>query len=115
MAKNKVIEGYYIGCDIISSFGESYILTGFTKTLTLDKTTIESYEVVTGETKKSATSVATRALVGGLLFGGVGLLAGGLSAKNKTDYLIALNFKDGKRCLIDVDEKIYKNIVSKCF
>ena len=53
--------------------------------------------------------------MGGALLGPVGLLAGGLSAKNKGAYQIALAFKDGKRSLIEVDDKIYKALVASLF
>ena len=56
-----------------------------------------------------------RGLVGGALLGPVGLLAGGLSAKNKGIYQVAVQFKDGSRSLIEIDDKIYKALISSCF
>lgn len=44
----------------------------------------------------------------------VGLLAG-LSAKKKGVYIIALEFKDGKKSLLEVDDKIYKALLKKLF
>ena len=41
--------------------------------------------------------------------------AGAASAKNKGVYTIAIQFKDGKRSLVEVDDKIYKAIVQNCF
>lgn len=52
--------------------------------------------------------------VGGILLGPVGLLAG-LSAKNKDIYQIAIQLKDGKRSLLEVDDKICKALVKSCF
>lgn len=48
--------------------------------------TIESYELITDEHRKSAKSGIARGLVGGALLGPVGMLAGGMSAKSKGIY-----------------------------
>lgn len=77
--------------------------------------TIESYELITDEHRKSAKSGIARGLVGGALLGTVGMLAGGMSAKSKGIYQIAIQFKDGKRSLLEVDDKIYKAIIQACF
>ena len=70
---------------------------------------------ITDEHRKSASSGVARGLVGGALLGPVGLLAGGLSAKSKGIYQIAILFKDEKRSLIEVDDKIYKTLIKVLF
>lgn len=114
-AKNNVQAGDYLGKQIISTFGTVQIVTGFGKGLALNNSTVDSYELVTDEHQKSAASGIARGIVGGALLGPVGLLAGGLSAKNKGVYQVAVQFKDGKRSLIEVDDKIYKSLVRACF
>ncbi|MEG0258702.1 MAG: hypothetical protein RR595_08585 [Lysinibacillus sp.] len=114
MAKNKVIAGEYLNYSIMSTFGQVLIQLGFTKNYPLDKTTVTSYELITEEHRKSAVSGVSRGLVGGVLLGPVGLLAG-LSAKNKGTHTIALEFIDGKRSLIEIDGKIYKAFIQKMF
>lgn len=113
-AKNKVIAGEYQGNPIKASFGVVVLSTGIFSTLVLDKNTIEEYEVMDESHKKSAVSAVGRGLVGGFLLGPVGMLAG-LSAKSKGVHVVALQFKDGKRSLIEVDDKIYKALMTKCF
>lgn len=114
-ARNNVQAGDYIGKQIISTLGIIQIVTGFGKGMKLDKTTVDSYEVITDDHRKSATSGVVRGLVGGALLGPVGILAGGLSAKNKGIYQIAIQFKDGKKSLIEVDDKIYNSLIKCCF
>jgi threonine dehydrogenase-like Zn-dependent dehydrogenase len=63
---------------------------------------------------KSAVSAVGRGLVGGFILGPVGLLAG-LSAKSKGTHVVAIQFKDGKKSLIEMDEKIYKALLKACF
>lgn len=121
-AKNRVTAGDYLGGKVSVSFGTPCISCGFTNVM-VNKTTVASYELVTDQHRKSATSGAARGIVGGtlgtLVAGPVGLIAGGvagsLSAKNKGIYQVSVQFKDGKRSLLEVDDKIYNAIVKKCF
>lgn len=115
-AKNHVIAGDYVGKQILGGgVSQAGISIGFIKQLYLNKSTVESYELVTDEQEKSMASGVARGIVGGALFGGVGAIAGTVSAKNKGIYTMVILFKDGKRSLIEVDEKIYKAIVQACF
>lgn len=114
-AKNKVVAGDYIDKPIVRVGMFASIAVGiFKKNVDLDKNNIASYELITDEHRKSAASGIARGLVGGALLGPVGLLAG-LSAKNKGIYQVAIQFKDGKRSLIEVDDKIYNAIIQSCF
>lgn len=119
-AKNAVIAGDYEGKGIIilRGFPEkvAIILKAFGKDgkIILDKTAIENYEVVTEESSKSASSAIARGAMGGFLLGPIGLLAG-ISAKNKNSHTVAIQFKDGKKSLIEVDGKIYKALIKELF
>lgn len=114
-AKNQVIAGEYEGKYVaMSSPNKVVIVYGFFKKLVLDKTTVESYEVMDEESRKSATSAVGRGLLGGFLLGPVGMLAG-LSAKKKGVYVIAIQFHDGKKSLIEVNDKIYKVLMKVLF
>ncbi|MEK4425863.1 hypothetical protein [Solibacillus sp. FSL K6-1523] len=114
MAQNKVIAGDYQGKNIMVGRNEILLYTSFTKSFPLNKTSVSSYELITEEHRKSAVSGVSRGLVGGVLLGPVGLLAG-LSAKNKGTHTIAIEFLDGKRSLIEVNEKIYKIFIQTMF
>lgn len=114
-AKNKVVAGDYEGKAVICQFGDVSICTSITKPLSVDSKTVDSYELITDEYRKSAASGVARGIVGGALLGPVGMLAGGISAKSKGIYQVAVQFKDGKRSLLEVDDKIYNAIVKKCF
>lgn len=116
-AKNKVIKGDYTSWSVLKGVNAPYLspLTfGEKSDIILNKSTVKDYEVITEEQKKSGTSAVLRAGAGAFLLGGVGLLAG-LSAKNKGIYLVAIQFKDGKKSLIEIDEKIYKKFVEAMF
>ncbi|PFP29395.1 hypothetical protein COJ96_10855 [Bacillus sp. AFS073361] len=114
MAKNKVIAGDYEGFPVHTSFGVTQITTGFVKGIELTKNNVETYEILDETKRKSAASAVGRAFVGGVILGPVGWLAG-LSAKSKGTHIIAVEFKDGKRSLLEVDDKIRTAIVKKLF
>lgn len=109
MAQNKVIAGDYIGAAVSETLG-----TVTVGNITFSKHTVSSYEVVTEEHRKSAVSGVVRGLVGKAVLGPVGLLAG-LSAKNVGTYTVAVNWKSGKKSLIEVNDKIYKLILKEMF
>lgn len=115
-AKNKVIKGDYTEWSVFKGVNAPYLhLTfGGQADIILNKATIENYEIITEEQRKSGTSAVLRAGAGAVLLGGVGLLAG-LSAKNKGIYIVAIQFKDGKKSLIEIDDKIYKQLVESMF
>jgi hypothetical protein len=113
-AKNKVIAGDYEGKQVDMTFGVIQIINGFTKTVVLDKTSVSEYEVIDESKRKSAVSAVGRAFVGGVILGPVGWLAG-LSAKSKGTHLVAIQFKDGKKSLLEINDKIYSGLVKKLF
>lgn len=91
------------------------VLTKGLKKVKLNKDTVEKYEVMTDEHRKSATSGVVRGVVGGALLGGVGALAGVLSASEVGVYQVAVEFKDGKKSLLKIDNKIYDRLVQDLF
>ena len=109
MAKNKVIAGDYIGAAVAELLGTVTIGNNV-----VSKQTVASYEIMTEEHRKSAVSGVVRGLVGKAVLGPVGLLAG-LSAKNIGTYTVALNWKSGRKSLIEIDDKIYKVIMKEMF
>lgn len=110
----KVIAGEFENQAIVIKGGKVVISKGFGGRV-IDFTTITGYEVVTDDVRKSAASGVARGLVGGLLLGGVGMVAGAMSAKNTGSYQVAVEFVDGKKSLLQVSAKVYKQIVKDCF
>lgn len=116
-AQNKVIAGDYNGNKIILTAGGTLpvISVDYKTSIEINKFFVESYELITDEHRKSAASGVGRGLIGGALLGPVGMLAGGLSAKSKGIYQVAIQFKDGKKSLVEIDDKIYKALIKACF
>jgi len=76
---------------------------------------IENLEVVTEENKTSVLGKAAWGAAGGLLLGGVGLLAGVLGGGNSKQLLLAVEFKDGRKTLLECTSKEYKEIFATQF
>lgn len=114
MAKNKVIAGDYNGKPVSYMLGLLSIQTGFTSLLELNKATVKTYELMDENSKKSAVSAVGRSLVGGFLLGPAGLFAG-VTAKSKGTHIVAIEFNNGKRSLLEIDDKIYKALMKKMF
>ena len=115
-AKNKVLSGDYVDDSVrIEGLGTQLVF-GYGKDNDLFTTThiTESYEVLTEDKVKSASSTMLRAGAGALLLGPVGLLAG-VSGKTKGIYNVAILFKDGKKSLIEIDDKHYKVLMKVLF
>jgi hypothetical protein len=117
----RIIAGDYEKCNLMihQPFLKKeiiYICVGFNKKnwIKIDRETVDEYELITEESTKSVKSAVGRAFVGGILLGGVGLLAG-VTAKSKGIYRVAIQFKDGKRSMLEVDDRYYKKIMEILF
>ena len=113
---NMVIAGDYKDKGLMLMGGNGpRILLNAREEVYLTKETIESYQVMNQNVSTSASSGIARSIIGGALFGNAGALGGAASAKKNVTYTMVINFKDGKRSLIEVNEKMYRAIVEACF
>ena len=78
----------------------------------LSKRYISSYTVI-DESNKDQFSFWKGAL-GVAFLGGLGAIAG-IGGKKKKEYLIAIDWKDGQKSLILIDDKYYKVFVTSMF
>lgn len=108
---NIILEGKYKNKEIyISSNNTNLETSGIGWNFT--KNNIYSYTVL-DETNKDQYSFWKGAL-GIALFGGLGAVAG-LGGKNKKEYLIAIEWKDGEKSLIFIDNEYYKVFIKSMF
>lgn len=115
-AKNMVIAGDYSGFITFKGDKKGLLITenkffGAKKTF-ISKTTVDHYELVMQEGSSSMGSGVARGAVGAALFGGVGAIAGANSAKKNSDYTVSIVFKDGTKALCELDNAMYKSLVT---
>ena len=108
MNKNYVVEGKYKNRKILG--GSSLDID--VELQPLSKRYISSYTVI-DESNKDQYSFWKGAL-GVALFGGLGAIAG-VNGKRKKEYLIAVEWKDGEKSLISLDDEYYKVFVKSNF
>lgn len=112
-ARNRVIEGEYKGKAVGYTSLRFYIMLGIFKSLDLNTDNVESYQLIDEQSFKAGVGEsALRGLVGGAVAGGAGALAGVMTAHENDIYVVLINFKDGKKSLIEIDGKYY-NVLKK--
>lgn len=115
---NFVIAGDFQNYPVQVKFGGTLRIctkAGFKREfLEITKETVKSYEVVDSDESISATSAVGRAVVGSALFGPVGIAAA-LSAKKKKSYVVAVEFQNGKRSLMELDKDLYGFFMKSMF
>lgn len=109
MFGNKVIAGYREGECVCLENG--LVLIGQEA---VAKWTVEDWEVVSEEKNISLASGLLRGVAGKIILGPWGVLAA-LTAKKKGVYSVALQWKNGKKSLLETDERVYKAIVKNLF
>lgn len=107
---NIVLEGKYKDEGIYPFSQNDYLKIVGGKSMT--KSHVSSYTVI-DETNKDQYSFWKGAL-GVALLGGFGAIAG-IRGKKKTEYLIAIEWQDGEKSLILIDDKYYKVFVKSMF
>ena len=61
---------------------------------------------MTAEKSKDIVSSVARAVVGGVLLGPIGLVAGALVGKESNINRFEITYKDGEKSLVEVDKKL---------
>lgn len=111
---NTVIAGEYVNKVVVPK--SKYMLIGGIGTkVIVNAKTVKAYEIVNENSQKSAASGIARGIVGGALLGGVGAIAGAASGKTKGIHQVAVEFMDGKKSLLELDDKNYNTFVKVCF
>lgn len=112
--KNTVVAGDYKNKNLILENDLLYIMEGLFKKYPINKDTVEEYEVLDENSRVSGSSAIGRAFIGSAILGPAGLLAA-VTAKKKNTIVVAVQFKDGKKSLIELNEKYYKCLVRSFF
>lgn len=110
MSKGYVVEGKYKGAKINCGLDTIWVET--TPPYDINKMYISSYTVL-DETNKEEYSF-WKGVLGVALFGSAGAVSG-VKGKKTTEYLVSIEWKDGQKSLISIDDKCYKALVKSMF
>lgn len=113
-AKNKVVAGDYEGWDVVCSFGKFYFMKRLDRR-PLDRVNVSRYEVVDARTGSGFWGSAIRGLAANAVFGGVGAYAAMSSSASKRAILVSVEFFNGERSLIEIDEPTYSKMLKALY
>lgn len=108
-----VIDGDYKHSAIsISKESGGLILECNQDNIELSKKTINRYEIVYIEYKKSIIDIISRIIIFSFIIGPLGILAGFTASNTYESYrLIDVEFKDGKKSRIKINKKQFKQLL----
>ena len=108
--QNKVVNGDYLGCKISNVQNKMLIIENGRVNVPISKRTVED-----SDTNKNTANIIKRTLVGGVLAGSIGAIAGSFTAKNNITHKIMIKFKDKKSSLIEIDDNYYGILTMSLF
>lgn len=123
VASNKVIEGEFKGKNLFCKKNRAYIviklppsapLFGTQKSVFLDSNTVASYRRVDSSSDVSLASAMVRGAVGEAVAGDIGGIAGAMTAGSYSSNIVLITFKDGKKSLINIDDRVYDSLKRGC-
>lgn len=118
MGKNKVIAGDYKGQRVAREYGYfgpvAILGRGFGPAIRLEKEVVDNYTLVDEDKRRDAVEAVGRGLLGSMVLGAPGLLAG-IGARSKGTYTLAVAFKDGKQSLVELDKDMYSKLIKQLF
>lgn len=109
-AKNKVIAGDYEGWDVICGGGKLDFMHRLQR-VSLNRTTVLKYEIVDNQNGNSFWGAFLKGYVSQAFLGTAGLVASTLSSAHHRVILLSVEFINGRRSLLEIDESVYKNIL----
>ena len=113
---NRVIGGDYKNSIVDTTFtGKVYIIytKGFSvrEKIMLNRETVASYNIIDQTERTKVGSGLMRSAVGGAVFGVGGAIVGAASAKKKKNYMVNIQFANGKNSTLELDNKMFKLLI----
>jgi len=111
----KIIAGNICKTAVLKSQNRYFYLETSSKEEIKLSANIERIEIMTEEKAKSFLGSAGLGIVGGLVFGPIGALAGILAGGNKREVCFACYLKDGRKFMAITDPKTYQKLATLAF
>ena len=110
MTKNSVVAGDYKGRGIVCGAKGPFINLKGSKTIFLNKQNIKRYEPVTKESTKDESSSLSLEILGAELLSSICALSE--SSQKADEFLVAVEFVDESKCVINIDSRTYRCFVN---
>ena len=113
---NKVIGGDYKNSMVNTTFtGKVYIshVKGLSnrEKIMLNRETVAYFNIIDQTERTRVGSGLVRSAVGGAVFGVGGAIVGAASAKKKKNYMVNIQFKNGKNSTLELDDSIFRLLI----
>lgn len=110
---NRVASGDYAGRAVCCFASKPFIALARGETIDISADTVTRLSVIGTDRNIDVPNAAMRGFMGEMLFGPIGVAAAATSA-HKESNRIAIEFKDGKSCVLKVDEAMRELIERAC-
>ncbi|HFP7647186.1 TPA: hypothetical protein ACHD36_001765 [Campylobacter jejuni] len=117
MAKLKILAGAYAENEYVYIKNRDE-MSNITRIMNKEKfyiSNIASMEVANQDNCKKAGGTIASAVVGGILFGGVGAVVGGMAGGNKQITTVILTYENGSQSLAQADSDMYQILQTMLF
>lgn len=104
-----MIAGEYEGWKVVNSGGETSLMN-FLSSVILSKNTVAKYSLLDKEDADSFGGTLLKGFVAHKIFGAAGLIATAAISHRK-NYLLKIEFVNGKQSLLEIDQKNYKELL----
>lgn len=114
-SNNVVVAGDYLGYEVRAIGAGQVVISAGIENIPLTRETVAKHEVMSRNTSKSTGSAVKRAVVGKAVMGRGGMVLGAATARRDSTFEVAIDFKDGKRSKLQIDEGTYKALQNSLF
>lgn len=113
-ARNRVIAGIYEGYFVGSASGSLVLRRLFRPEILLDNRTVRFYTLIHEVATVSMADAAVRGFVGAMMLGPSGVVAAA-TAQEKGVHWVGIEFRDGSRSVVEVDERVMAQLAVQPF
>ena len=110
MSNGKVIAGDYKNYEVVAYGGKCYFMHWLQK-IKVNKAVVSRYELVSDINKHPFWGTLIKGAISRAVFGTIGAASALSSSIGKKSYVISIEFKNGRRSLIEVPDTDYVSVL----
>ena len=108
---NTVIRGDYKNC-IINYSKDILTLEGENLNINISNDVVDNYNLIHTEYRRNILDIIARLAIGVYLAGPLGILAIFTSNMYISCHIVSIEFKDGKKCLLKINNKLHNKMIN---